>query len=66
MLANRRCVIPAEGFYEWREEDGLKEPYFFARKDGRRRLLTSNLTCLKNALLTEAGAACGESHAWGP
>jgi putative SOS response-associated peptidase YedK len=35
MLAKRRCVIPAEGFYEWREEDGLKEPYFFARKDGK-------------------------------
>lgn len=35
MLANRRCVIPAEGFYEWREEDGGKQPYFFARKDGK-------------------------------
>src|ERR1700704_1941209 len=35
MLANRRCVIPAEGFYEWREEDGQKQPYFFARKDSR-------------------------------
>jgi putative SOS response-associated peptidase YedK len=35
MLANRRCVIPAEGFYEWREENGKKQPYFFARKDGR-------------------------------
>jgi putative SOS response-associated peptidase YedK len=35
MLANRRCVIPAEGFYEWREEQGGKQPYFFARKDGR-------------------------------
>jgi putative SOS response-associated peptidase YedK len=35
MLANRRCVIPAEGFYEWREEHGKKQPYFFARKDGK-------------------------------
>jgi putative SOS response-associated peptidase YedK len=33
MLAQRRCVIPAEGFYEWREEDGKKQPYYFARKD---------------------------------
>jgi putative SOS response-associated peptidase YedK len=35
MLANRRCVIPVEGFYEWREEHGYKQPYFFARKDGK-------------------------------
>jgi putative SOS response-associated peptidase YedK len=35
MVANRRCVIPAEGFYVWREEDGLKQPYFFARTDGK-------------------------------
>src|SRR5207302_1121848 len=35
MLANRRCAIPAEGFYEWREENGKKQPYFFARKDGK-------------------------------
>jgi putative SOS response-associated peptidase YedK len=35
MLADRRCVIPAEGFYEWREEHGRKQPYFFARKDDK-------------------------------
>jgi putative SOS response-associated peptidase YedK len=35
MLANRRCVVPAEGFYEWREEGRKKLPYFFARKDGK-------------------------------
>jgi putative SOS response-associated peptidase YedK len=34
MLAKRHCVIPAEGFYEWREENGKKQPYFFERKDG--------------------------------
>ena len=31
----QRCIVPAEGFYEWREEDGLEQPYFFARKDGK-------------------------------
>ena len=35
LIANRRCVIPAEGFYEWREEEGKKQPYFFYRKDGK-------------------------------
>src|SRR4051794_18665516 len=31
MLARHRCVIPAEGFYEWREEAGNKQPYYFFR-----------------------------------
>lgn len=35
ILANRHCAIPAQGFYEWREEDGKKQPYYFARKDGK-------------------------------
>jgi putative SOS response-associated peptidase YedK len=35
MLAEHRCVIPAEGFYEWRDEDGKKQPYYFARRDGK-------------------------------
>lgn len=35
----RRCVIPAQGFYEWKEEDGRKQPYYFSRKDGKILLL---------------------------
>jgi len=37
-LKKQRCVIPAEGFYEWREEGG-KQPYYFSRKDGRPLML---------------------------
>lgn len=29
----RRCIIPVEGYYEWREEDGKKQPYLFTRQD---------------------------------
>jgi putative SOS response-associated peptidase YedK len=35
ILGNQRCIIPAEGFYEWREEEGKKQPYFFYRKDSK-------------------------------
>ncbi len=32
----RRCIIPADGFYEWRvvEDDKSKQPYFIRRTDG--------------------------------
>jgi putative SOS response-associated peptidase YedK len=29
----RRCLIPADGFYEWKTEDGHKYPYLFTLKD---------------------------------
>ena len=28
----RRCLIPANGFYEWKKEDGGKQPYFITTK----------------------------------
>ena len=30
----RRCLVPADGFYEWRTEGKVKQPYFFAAPDG--------------------------------
>lgn len=31
----RRCIIPADGFYEWQRTEGRKQPYFFQMRDGR-------------------------------
>jgi putative SOS response-associated peptidase YedK len=31
----RRCLIAADGFYEWKREDGGKQPYYFRMQDGR-------------------------------
>ena len=31
----RRCLIPADGFFEWRREGKLKRPYYFRRPDER-------------------------------
>ena len=31
----RRCLIAADGFYEWKREEGGKQPYYFRMQDGR-------------------------------
>lgn len=30
----RRCLVLADGFYEWRAEGGTKQPYYISMKDG--------------------------------
>jgi len=31
----RRCIIPAGGFYEWQRTEGRKQPFFFRMRDER-------------------------------
>jgi putative SOS response-associated peptidase YedK len=33
-MKRRRCLFPADGFYEWRVDGGRKRPYFVQRKGG--------------------------------
>ncbi len=33
-LKQRRCLIPANGFYEWKGKAGSKQPYFFQLPSG--------------------------------
>jgi putative SOS response-associated peptidase YedK len=28
-IRKTRCVVPADGWYEWRTENGVKQPYYF-------------------------------------
>ena len=30
----RRCLVPADGFYEWKDEGGHKQPFYVTRRDG--------------------------------
>jgi putative SOS response-associated peptidase YedK len=30
---HRRCLIPADGFYEWQRQDGQKQPFYFHLQD---------------------------------
>lgn len=32
-LRRRRCLVPADGFYEWSKTGGRKQPYFIHRPD---------------------------------
>jgi putative SOS response-associated peptidase YedK len=33
-IRRRRCLVPADGYYEWQSIDGGKRPYFIYRRDG--------------------------------
>src|SRR6201995_3369471 len=33
-MKRRRCLIPADGFYEWKEEGGRKRPFAVRPKSG--------------------------------
>ena len=34
-FADGRCLVPADGFLEWRKEGRLNQPYLFRRTDGK-------------------------------
>ena len=34
-IKRRRCLIPADGYYEWHTADDRKRPYFIHRSDGQ-------------------------------
>ncbi|MEV4319229.1 SOS response-associated peptidase [Actinocrispum sp. NPDC049592] len=33
-MASRRCILPADGWFEWQRDGKVKQPFFTTRKDG--------------------------------
>ncbi len=33
-FARRRCLVPADGYYEWQQQGGRKQPWFLTSRDG--------------------------------
>ena len=35
LVKKHRCIIPADGYYEWQQTDQGKQPFFIKRSDGK-------------------------------
>jgi putative SOS response-associated peptidase YedK len=33
-FSRRRCLVPSDGFYEWKRDGAVKQPYYIRMKDG--------------------------------
>jgi putative SOS response-associated peptidase YedK len=51
--ARRRCLIPAEGYYEWQKTDTGKVPYFLHDPDGRMLAMAGLYELWREPLLAE-------------
>ncbi|MEM7434524.1 MAG: SOS response-associated peptidase [Myxococcota bacterium] len=47
-----RCLVPADGFYEWRTEGGIKQPYLFRPSEGGLLLMAGLLEGDRFVVLT--------------
>jgi putative SOS response-associated peptidase YedK len=58
-LARWRCLMPAVGWYEWRESD--KQPFYFHRADGRLAALAGLLSYRKDQNLLTCAVLSAEA-----
>ncbi len=52
-FAKRRCLIPADGYYEWLTVDKVKQPYYIYRTDGGILAFAGLYELWRNAQLPE-------------
>ncbi len=49
LITSRRCVVPANGFYEWQRHETGKQPFFITRDDGQLMLFAGLYDEVKGA-----------------
>ena len=69
-FASRRCLVPINGFYEWRDESGVRTPLWIHRADERPFALAGIysagpdeaaacvITCAPNTLMEPSATGC--------
>lgn len=58
-----RCLVPADGFFEWRREGAVNQPYLFRPADGGLLLMAGLRQAGRFVVLTEASrGAVAEIH----
>ncbi len=51
-----RCIVIADGFYEWKREDKIKTPYYFKRKDKKNIYIAGIYSGNEFCMITEKAA----------
>mgnify|MGYP001309056279 FL=1 len=51
-----RCIVIADGFYEWKREDKIKTPYYFKRKDKKNIYIAGIYNGNEFCMITEKAA----------
>lgn len=67
LITSRRCVVPADGYYEWRkDENNRKVPFYFTRNDLQplyfAGLYQKNINTEFSIITTEAKGDMSEIH----
>ncbi len=53
-VAKRRCLVPADGWYEWKREGKAKQPFFMTRPDGHSLAMAGLWTVWRDPAVQDA------------